>query len=58
MGQVPSKQAGYSALLVLSLQVGLQPLLQKKFAPPEVSRVSLVLACEIAKMLARPHTPW
>ena len=51
MGNAQSKTGGYGALAVLSLQVGLQPLLQKKFAPPEVSRVSLVLACELVKML-------
>ena len=53
MGASQSKHAGVAYLATLSLQVGLQPLLQKAFAQDErISRVSLVLACEMAKAVA------
>lgn len=54
MGAAQSKEArGNLYLGILSLQVGLQPLLQKSFAQDErISRVSLVLACECAKLVA------
>ena len=54
MGQAQSKEArGNTYLAILSLQVGLQPLLQKSFAQDvRISRVSLVLACECAKLVA------